>query len=432
MIVFTSTPYFFFSCVRMGNWKISILINKSLSIKESIIMAINSKQAKDIDAYISAKGKNCLRGKQKVEINGKIEVLDTYMIPITYLSYNHNNGRFNLEINEFETQIKRKLDPNISEDVIKIKELLLQDKIEAEKLYEDLKLIGEQREVAAITWDGVVVNGNRRMATFELLNQEEPTGKWTELWVVRLPQHISEKDLWRIEAGLQLSKEKVADYGPVNNLLMIKEGKIAGLTPKEIAASMYGWNEKQVITDLERLDLIDIFLQFFGQPNNYGLIKTFRLSEHFIDIQKGLVQRLKDAQVPKKEISNKLKVIFLYLYANITKPDLINITHYDIRNICKILQDTKASAALTDTFDNFKEIKKVPIEKLIDNLDKATDVKKNKEDEQKPGKLIERAITALNGINRKGKSFVEDEQVKNKMIELDKIVNDIKKQLGIS
>src|SRR5439155_24070207 len=119
-------------------------------------------------------------------------------------------------------QIKRKLDPTDKEDVKKIKELLLQDKIEAEKLYNDLKQLGEQREVAAITHDGIVVNGNRRMATIEELHAENPK-KWDELWVVRLPEDISEKDLWKIEAGLQLSKEKVADYGPVNNLLMIKE-----------------------------------------------------------------------------------------------------------------------------------------------------------------------------------------------------------------
>ena len=69
---------------------------------------------------------------------------------------------------------------------------------------------------------------------------------------------ISEKDLWKIEAGLQLSKEKVADYGPINNLLMIKEGDLAGLSTSEIAAAMYGWSEKQVIADLERLNLIDL------------------------------------------------------------------------------------------------------------------------------------------------------------------------------
>lgn len=200
-------------------------------------MAIQSKRAGEISAFIE-QHQACIKGKQKVEINGKIEFLDSYMLPLQLLQYNHENGRFNLEIQEYEAQINRKLDPTDKADINKLKELLLQDVIEAEKLFSDLEQVGEQREFAAITHDGIVVNGNRRMATIEKLHIKYPA-KWSELWVVRLPEGISEKDLWKIEAGLQLSKEKVADYGPVNNLLMIREGKKAGLNHSEIAASMY-------------------------------------------------------------------------------------------------------------------------------------------------------------------------------------------------
>ena len=266
-------------------------------------MAIQSKKAKEIDVWIDSH-KSCIKSKQKIEINGEIDFRDSYMLPINLLQYNHSNGRFNLEIREYEDKIERKLDTSDKEDVKMLKSLLLQDQSEAEKLKSDLEQLGEQREVAVITHDGIVVNGNRRMATIEELHIKHPS-RWNELWVVRLPEDISEKDLWKIEAGLQLSMEQVADYGPVNNLLMIKEGKKAGLSDSEIAASMYGWTEKRVAIDLERLNLIDIFLQFFDQPNNYGLVKTFRLHEHFIDLQKGLVQKLKDSGESKKEIMKK-------------------------------------------------------------------------------------------------------------------------------
>lgn len=391
-------------------------------------MAINSKKANEIDAYINSH--ECKKGKQKVVINGKVELLESYAIPTSLLQYNHDNRRFNLEIQEEEIKLGRKLDPTSKDDVRRIKELLLLDQAEAKKLKDDLKRIGEQTEVGAVSFDGVVINGNRRMATLEELYSEDPNKKWESLWAVRLPKDISEKDLWRIEAGLQLSKEKVADYGPVNNLLMISEGKKAGLSHSEIAASMYGWTDKQVAADLERLDIIDIFLQFFGQPKNYGLIKRFRLHEHFIDIQKGLVQKLKDAGAPKKELTKKLETVFVFLKANIDKPDTISITHYDVRNICKILQDEKSTYALTDSFDEHKDIRKVPIEKLVDNLDKAIDVKKNRDDKEKPGKLIDRAISALNNIDRKGRHFKEEE-VKRKLRELDNIIKEMKAQLEI-
>lgn len=392
-------------------------------------MSINSKRANEIDAYINSH--ECKKGKQKVVMNGKVELLESYAIPTSFLQYNHDNRRFNLEIQEEEMKLGRKLDPTSKDDVARIKQLLLADESEAKKLKAELIKIGDQTDVAAISFDGVVINGNRRMATLEQLYAEEPNKKWETLWVVRLPKDISESDLWRIEAGLQLSKEKVADYGPVNNLLMIAEGKKAGLSNTEIAVSMYGWTEKQVEFDLERLSLIDLFLSFFGAPKNYGLIKKFRLHEHFIDIQKYLIGQLKSQGTPKKLLPQKLEPVFIYLSAHINKPDSINVTHYDVRNICKILLDDKAGIELTDSFSSFKDKKKIPTEKLIDNLDKAKDVQKNKEDKEKPGKLIERAIAALNGIDKKGKHFKTDEDVKRKLEALDTLVKQMKTELGI-
>jgi hypothetical protein len=245
-----------------------------------------------------------------------------------------------------------------------------------------------------------------------------------------LPKDISEKDLWRIEAGLQLSKEKVADYGPVNNLLMIAEGKRAGLTNSEIAASMYGWTEKQVAEDLERLNLIDIFLDFFGAPGNYGLIKRAALHEHFISIQKGLSEKLKKLGYPKKDLIRKLEVVFQYLKASIVNRDF-SFTNMNAREVCKILMDDEATYSLTDSFDDYKKRKEpIPVDKLIDNFDKASDVKKNREDKGKPGKLIDRAISALKNIDRSGKHFKEEE-VKRKLMELDNILKEMKTQLDI-
>ncbi len=392
-------------------------------------MPINSKRANEIETYIASH--DCNKGKQKVVINGKVEALESYSLPISFLQYNHENSRFNLEISEEEQRLGRSLDPTDPDDVRKIEELLLLDQIEAKKLKDDLERIGEQTDVGAISFDGVVINGNRRMATIKQLYNKLPNKKWENLWVVRLPKDISEKDLWRIEAGLQLSKEKVADYGPVNNLLMINEGKKAGLSPAEIAASMYGWTEKQVVLDLERLNLIDTFLSFFGQPNNYGLIKRFRLHEHFIDIQKGLVEKLKTLGLPKKQLASKLEIVFLFLRANILTPELASITHYDVRNICKILQDQEASHALTDTFEDYKNLQKIPYEKLVDNLDHASDVRKNREDQAKPGKLIDRAIAALNGIDRKSGHFKSDLEVKGKLKTLAELVKEMKNELNI-
>jgi hypothetical protein len=102
-----------------------------------------------------------------------------------------------------------------------------------------------------------------------------------------------------------------------------------------------------------------------------------------------------------------------------------------VRDICKILQDESASYALTDSFKQQKDIKKISIEKLSENLDTANDVIKNKKDREKPKTLIDRAISALNGIDRNGSHYKTDEDVKNKIKALDVIVKEMKAELGI-
>lgn len=394
-------------------------------------MPTNSQRAQEIDTYIA--GHSCAKGKQKLVISGKVEPLESYLLPWTLLQYNHENSRFNLEIAEEEGKIGRKLDPSDPDDVKKIRQLLLMDENEARKLREDLLLIGEQTEVAAITHDGIVVNGNRRMATLQLLHADEPTGKWENLWVVRLPHDISESDLWKIEAGMQLSKAKVADYGPVNNLLMIADGARAGLTNAEIAASMYGWTEKQVEIDLARLNLIEVFLDFFGQPKNHGLIKKFRLHQHFIELQKSLVDPMNSAGIPSREKMRKIHNVFLYLRATILEPDTVSLTYHQVRSLGKILQDTDATFALEDSFSSYKkDIKKIPFEKLADNLDKALDVRKDKSDKDKPGKLVDRAITALNNIDRSSAHFKSDPLFPGKLEKLSAIVDQMKSDVGLS
>jgi hypothetical protein len=208
------------------------LVKKSLSSnswRRRYFMKIQSNKAKEIDAYIESHDPEI--GKWPVEISGQKCILPFYRIPINpYLKYNVNNGRLAMDVQQWEKDYHRKLDACDEEDAKIIRSLLLElDPEKTRILKGDLKLKG-QIEPGVITHDGFVINGNRRMAIFEELHDDEPTGKWECLEVVRLDPNISERDLWKIEAGLQLSKDKIAEYHPVNELLKIKQGISAGLT----------------------------------------------------------------------------------------------------------------------------------------------------------------------------------------------------------
>lgn len=406
-------------------------------------MAISSKRANEIDAYIKQSGSDIIKGKQKIEIGGAIDLRDSYVIPWKYLLFNHDNGRFNIEIQEYEQKIGRRLDPSHTDDEEVIRKLLLYKDIQSDekdlselnnegrKLIEDLKLVGEQREVAYITHDGVVVNGNRRMAALKLLNRLHPTGRWRDLWVVRLPENISEPDLWKIEAGLQLSKERVAAYDPINELLMIKDGQKAGLLNAEIAAAMYGWTEEEVKSGLARLDIIDAYLDFIGAKGNYGYIKKFRLSEYFIDIQKYTVEASKRQGIAVREIQRRLEYNFIVLRASLHPGNTISFTHNDQRKVGIILSDLEATQALTEGFENEKDLKKLPATAVMDNYSNAKDVLEYKKDKDKPKKLIEKAITALKGVDTKSQYFRNDSEIKTKLKTLDKLLSEMKTKLRI-
>ena len=100
---------------------------------------------------------------------------------------------------------------------------------------------------------------------------------------VRLPPEVTAPDLWRFEAGFQLAVELKADYGPVNELLKIKEGKDYGLKNKEIALILGGDNTAETVQmKIKRLELIEDYLVYFGQDKRYSSVR--RQVEHFINI----------------------------------------------------------------------------------------------------------------------------------------------------
>jgi len=256
------------------------------------------------------------------------------------------------------------------------------------------------------------------------------------LEAVRLPSTITEKDVWKIEAGLQLSKDKIAEYHPVNELLKIKQGIEAKLSIEEIAAAMYGRTTDEIKESLDRLQLIDNFLDSFGQPGNYGLIRKFGLHEYFIDIQKHVITAWSRRGLATRERKEELVGAFALISAGIRiqapeagKRKDKGITHWDIRKLGKIFADPDAKEACTQSL---KKSSKKPLSlnaaTLIEDFRTAEDILNMKDQHDQPVRLIEKAIKALQNIDRANKHFREM-RVKNAMDRLYGIVQEIKKEL---
>lgn len=371
-------------------------------------MKIISERAKEIDAYISSHKE---MGRWPLEIAGEKNILPFYRFPIRLLKYNVKNGRLTMERRDWEVNNGRNLDSLDKDDAKIIRDLLLAlNEKETQDLRNDLLKMG-QMEPGVITNDGFVINGNRRLAVIEDLHcNRDSSGKWECLEAVRLPENISEKDLWKIEAGLQLSKDKVAEYHPVNELLKIKEGIDALLNPKEIAAAMYGRSEEYVKDALDRLNLIDDFLIFFKQRGNYNLIKKFRYHEYFLDIQKYVLKPGRRVGLPKRELAKRLENTFALLRANVLiKPDgeQKGITHWDIRKFGKIFEDAQAESAYLEHLGKVKRMHDIQPKIVIEDFENAVEEIRFKEQRDEPLKLVEKAIKSLERIDKKSKHFKE-------------------------
>jgi len=392
---------------------------------------IESQRAKEIDACLS--GKDASVGKWPIEIGGEKQILEYHTFPFRLLRYNANNGRLAMDVREWRDQNGRDLDADQEEDARILREMLINlDPDKSALLKNDLRLKG-QMEPGVITYDGIVINGNRRMALLERLHEEVPTGKYDHLEAVRLPRAISEPDLWKIEAGLQLSRDKVAEYHPVNALLKIKEGVDRGLTVDEVAAAMYAWNATEIKEALERLELIEAFLEFFGQPRNYGLIRRFGLSEYFVDIQKRVKAPAVKNRLPKRELRKRLAFTFALIRAGILIGSKTGgrkaFTHWDIRNLDKVFSDYDAGVAFTKKLEEADDMRSVPKEEVVECFQDAREILSNKEERDEPVRLMGKAIHALEAIDTKTEHF-RSESVKKAAARLSELVEKIQKELA--
>ena len=255
--------------------------------------------------------------KAPIELHGETRYHDVWKIPIKLLTYNIRNGRFRAELMPKERDLKRNLDPSVAIDAKIIQMLLLeQNKGETEELESSLKENGQLQE-GIITFDGSVVNANRRMAVLSKLYEETSDSRYEYLKVARLPKTVDEKDIWRIEAGLHFAKDLKLEYGPVNELLKLREGINRGLTSKQISHALLGrYTPDEVEKRIKVLELIDSYLDSIGKPGDYRMFTEKRLVERFISLSNNVIEPMKRREeIPKTEIPRVISIGFSLMYS---------------------------------------------------------------------------------------------------------------------
>ena len=232
--------------------------------------------------YISGQIKSAL-GSHFVLFRGQYIELPVIPLPIDYLIYRADNGRLIMQLQELQRNQELPADyfrtHQETEDVqARLHTLLLElSRDPSGPIYQELKRQAMQTEPILITADGVVVNGNRRLAAMrELLALDESRyAPFQEVRAAVLPPEAGPDDIEYIEAALQLAPETKLAYSWINRRLKLRRQRFElGLPLAQILESYRLESEDQLDRELAELALAEDYLEnILGQPGHYALIE---------------------------------------------------------------------------------------------------------------------------------------------------------------
>jgi len=388
----------------------------------------NSEDALKINEYVE-KNPSCKISKTiSIILQGKKIDLQTFRLPLDLTYYNIKNGRFAAEYIDLIKKEGHELNPKNPDDSKKIQSLLFElDPKQSRILEKDLQQHG-QKDPGIMTYDGFVINGNRRRSVLEELGSLGHS-EFKFIEVSRLPPNVSSQDLWKVEAGIQLSRNVQLDYGPINELLKFKEGIDSGLMPREIANALYGgFKENDILEKLEQLQLIIEYLNFIGEPGVFNRAK--RIHEHFIDLQ-NVLKGLKKYGAELDEIISVKRIGFQLIHDGVPQREIRKIK--DILSNDKSKKEFLKAREYSRPEEQNKKKEKRILAELNDEFTEARiifnnclDSTKALSESQQPEKLLRRALTNLESIDFDS-NLLQKPGITSLISEIESIIKRIKK-----
>lgn len=150
-------------------------------------------------------------------------------------------------------------------------EQLLLQMVDERGLASDL-LQRHQKSPLVLTYDGYVIDGNRRLAA---LRRDRAT---EYVRAVVLPEDATRPELFDTELELQMSRETKAEYNWIDEALHVHYGLTELYEMKSprdamhALASRMNVDDKEVTSILNRLQMVDLYLEWLGQPGKYHVI----------------------------------------------------------------------------------------------------------------------------------------------------------------
>jgi hypothetical protein len=237
------------------------------------------------------------------------EVFTVIRIDIDYVMFRIENSRtIREQIQYLETR------PDISSNVFVDAETTLAQNAQKEILDEMLKASGKditkdlsdrgQQDPAIITFDGFLVNGNRRTAAMKNL-------KIQYIDCMVLPEDATKQEVYDLEQELQLAQEFKEDYHWINELLNIDKGlRELGITEDHMAKRMR--RKPPEIRARHRMKvLVDEYLSWRNIPRRYDYEKLDEAEQIFIELEKAMRDKKYD-QAKREHLKHGVYTLIEY------------------------------------------------------------------------------------------------------------------------
>lgn len=378
-------------------------------------MPIKSQHEQRIKAYIDSNPDSKMDRVERIEIEGQVQDLPVYRLPIKLLAFNIENGRFAADLHMLEANLRRKLNTRNADDANKVKQVLLNKyPHETKRFREDLKKVG-QLQSGVITAAGVVINGNRRMAILMELQKDTSQDRYAYLETIILPRNLSDTEIYKIEARIQYAKDFKMGYGPVNELLKIKEGLDKGMTKRELAALLLR-DEKYIEEHLAQLRLLEAYSKYAWKKIDYKRIEEMQMTEQMTDVEKN-IRKFKSEGRSLSEINKLLEVQFAYIKAG--------GSYRDIRTFGKAASLSGAERPYFDALTMLKK-EKVSEDSFKELVDDANDGVRIKKKEQRSAELVIRILEQVKGFQ--DAQYKITPEIKKYFIQISGIISKLIKQ----
>lgn len=398
---------------------------------------------------------------------GSTQTEVVYRIPLDYLIYNKYNGRIGSDVLSYEKQ-NGVLNAELDEDRKIIEDFLYKSKVDRNNTTMNSLLKNGQQRYGIVTSDGTIVDGNRRaMLLNRLFHKREELGytyeeveKCRYFLAIILPDDADERDIQQLETIYQMGEDDKLDYNPIEKYLKCKELKRLGFSEDDIAGFM---SEKttQIKEWLRILDLMEEYLQEYGYDGIYTRLE--KTEGPFVDLEgyldsyakRGANVRNTDWTYTDSDISDLKLVCFDYIRARYEGKEFRDIAKtgkdgsiFFFKDLWEdfLRQHQEKTPADEETVEELRQ--RCPGEDLslllkqrdnawVDqakgqlkgNLHRFSRKLEDKRASNKPGELIERALSALQAVDYEQSSFTEDPHIEEMIKEINKITWEMKKIL---